>query len=102
MKVMSLSVVFGVVYLLAVLNESTSAASVFPNPLSKYSFTEISNCKGVYDVRKYARLNSICDDCYNLFRDPEVHSLCRYDVFTTIISLTKVSAYWTELAFIKT
>lgn len=84
---MTLGVFFGIVYFLTVMNGSTSAASVFPNPLSKYSFTEISNCKGMYDMRIYASLNSICDDCYNLFRDPEVHSLCRYDTFTIFYHL---------------
>jgi len=78
-----LSVFFGVVYLLTVLSVPTSAASVFPNPLSKYSFTEVSNCKGMYDMRIYARLNSICNDCYNLFRDPEIHTLCRKNCFTS-------------------
>ena len=75
-----LGIVIVIIYLLVTLNLGTTwAASVFPNRLSKYSFTEISNCKGRCDVRTLARLNSICDDCYNLLRDPEIDSLCRYD-----------------------
>ena len=61
----------------AVLWSTTSAVPVFPKPLSKYAFTEVSNCKGIYDVAIYARLTNICDDCYNLFRDPDIHTLCR-------------------------
>lgn len=44
--------------------------------LSKRSFFDIQ-CKGVYDKSIFARLDRICEDCYNLFREPQLHSLCR-------------------------
>ncbi|KAF9820455.1 hypothetical protein SFRURICE_009874 [Spodoptera frugiperda] len=40
-------------------------------------------CKGVYDAAIFARLDRICDDCYNLFREPQLYNLCRKDCFTT-------------------
>ena len=36
-------------------------------PLSKRSFFDIQ-CKGVYDKGIFAKLDRVCDDCYNLYR----------------------------------
>lgn len=47
--------------------------------LSKRSFFDIQ-CKGVYDKTIFAKLDRICEDCYNLFREPQVHSLCMWVV----------------------
>ena len=55
---------------------------VLGHPLSKRSFFDIQ-CKGVYDKSIFARLDRICEDCYNLFREPQLHSLCRKGCFTT-------------------
>ncbi|OXA42830.1 ion transport peptide isoform X2 [Folsomia candida] len=49
-------------------------------PLSKRSFFDIQ-CKGVYDKGIFAKLDRICDDCYNLYREPQLHSLCRSNCF---------------------
>ncbi|XP_075981488.1 ion transport peptide isoform X2 [Anticarsia gemmatalis] len=40
-------------------------------------------CKGVYDAAIFARLDRICDDCFNLFREPQLYTLCREKCFTT-------------------
>ncbi|PZC73065.1 CHH-like protein isoform X2 [Helicoverpa armigera] len=40
-------------------------------------------CKGVYDAAIFARLDRICDDCYNLFREPQLYTLCREKCFTS-------------------
>nr|XP_022902307.1 crustacean hyperglycemic hormone isoform X2 [Onthophagus taurus] len=40
-------------------------------------------CKGQYNKSVFARLDRICEDCYNLFREPEIHTLCREDCFTS-------------------
>ncbi|KAF5283851.1 hypothetical protein FQA39_LY04671, partial [Lamprigera yunnana] len=50
--------------------------------LTKRSFDD-QQCKGVYDKSIYARLDRICEDCYNLFREPEIHTLCKRNCFTT-------------------
>ncbi|KAF7277994.1 ion transport peptide isoform X2 [Rhynchophorus ferrugineus] len=50
--------------------------------LTKRSFFDIQ-CKGVYDKSIFARLDRICEDCYSLFREPQIHSLCMKNCFTT-------------------
>ncbi|XP_015607013.1 ion transport peptide isoform X2 [Cephus cinctus] len=58
------------------------ASVLMGHPLGKRSFMDIQ-CKGVYDKSLFARLDRICEDCYNLFREPQLHSLCRQDCFST-------------------
>lgn len=53
------------------------AATLSGHPLGKRSFFDIQ-CKGVYDKSIFARLDRICEDCYNLFREPQLHMLCKY------------------------
>uniref|UniRef100_A0A8D8RWB5 Ion transport peptide n=2 Tax=Cacopsylla melanoneura TaxID=428564 RepID=A0A8D8RWB5_9HEMI len=53
------------------------------HPLSKRSFFDIQ-CKGVYDKSIFARLDRICEDCYDLFRAPQIHTLCRENCFANI------------------
>lgn len=40
------------------------------------TFFEIE-CKGVFNKSIFYRLDRICEDCYSLFREPELHSLCK-------------------------
>merc|ERR1712088_192435 len=40
-------------------------------------------CHGKHDTTMYIQLNNICEDCYNLYKDPEVHTFCRADCFST-------------------
>lgn len=56
-----------------------SSRLVLSHPLNKRSFFDLQ-CKGVYDKSIFARLDRICEDCYNLFREPQLHSLCRYSL----------------------
>ncbi|KAL0109763.1 hypothetical protein PUN28_013435 [Cardiocondyla obscurior] len=58
------------------------AATLSGHPLGKRSFFDIQ-CKGVYDKSIFARLDRICEDCYNLFREPQLHMLCKKECFTT-------------------
>ncbi|XP_068892917.1 ion transport peptide isoform X2 [Tenebrio molitor] len=55
---------------------------LLPHHFTKRSFFDIQ-CKGVYDKSIFAKLDSICEDCYNLFREPQLHSLCRSQCFST-------------------
>ncbi|XP_050429989.1 CHH-like protein isoform X2 [Adelges cooleyi] len=59
------------------------SSSGIEHPLSKRSFFDIQ-CKGVYDKTIFARLDRVCEDCYNLFREPQLHSLCRSTCFNTV------------------
>lgn len=54
------------------------------HPLGKRAFFELQ-CKGVYDKSIFARLDRICEDCYNLFREPQLHTLCKYVWLNTIM-----------------
>ena len=44
--------------------------------LHKRNYLELQ-CQGMYDPSIFAKLAGICDDCYNLIRDPEIHGMCR-------------------------
>ena len=88
--------------LLILLIHSASAASAYGtigsagagavshhHSLSKRSYFDI-NCKGLYDKSIFARLDRICQDCYSLYREPELHTLCRYlknNKYSSITSL---------------
>merc|ERR1711997_1119341 len=41
------------------------------------------SCKGNLDFNAFLKLDKICKDCFNLFKDPEVYHLCRSDCFGT-------------------
>nr|AAD20820.1 prepro ion transport peptide [Locusta migratoria] len=68
------------VLLVASLLSSAASSPLDAHHLAKRSFFDIQ-CKGVYDKSIFARLDRICEDCYNLFREPQLHSLCRSDCF---------------------
>ncbi|CAG7730402.1 unnamed protein product [Allacma fusca] len=64
----------------AVEGSSSSAAFIGSRPLSKRSFVSIQ-CRGTYDNEIFSKLSRVCDDCYNLYQEQEVHSLCRSNCF---------------------
>ena len=43
---------------------------------SGQSYMELS-CDGAYDRQLFSRLERVCDDCYNLYKEPQVHGMCR-------------------------
>lgn len=47
---------------------------------SGQSYMELS-CDGAYDRQLFSRLERVCDDCYNLYKEPQVHGMCRSDCF---------------------
>lgn len=47
-----------------------------PHHVERRSFFTLE-CKGVFDAAIFARLDRICDDCFNLFREPQLYTLCR-------------------------
>ena len=42
----------------------------------KRSFAGLG-CLGVYDKAKFARLDRVCEECYQLYREPDIHTACR-------------------------
>ncbi|KAF8763967.1 Ion transport peptide-like like protein [Argiope bruennichi] len=47
---------------------------------SKRSFSDLG-CMGVYDKAKFTRLGRVCEECYQLFRESDVHTTCRSNCF---------------------
>lgn len=39
-------------------------------------------CAGRYRMDTFATLDAVCDDCYELYKEPEIHSLCRQGTLT--------------------
>jgi len=46
------------------------------------TFFEIE-CKSVFNKSIFYRLDRICEDCYQLFREPEIHQGCKEKCFGT-------------------
>lgn len=42
----------------------------------KRSFAGLG-CLGVYDKAKFARLDRVCEECYQLYHEPDIHTACR-------------------------
>ncbi|PSN44322.1 Ion transport peptide [Blattella germanica] len=68
--------------MLASLVAVPASGRVLGHSVNKRSFFELQ-CKGVYDKSIFARLDRICEDCYNLFREPHLHTLCRSNCFSS-------------------
>ncbi|XP_013162939.1 PREDICTED: CHH-like protein isoform X2 [Papilio xuthus] len=72
-----------VVVALAAVCALAPGAAASPAPahhVARRSFFKLQ-CKGIYDASIFARLDRICDDCYNLFREPSLYNLCRQECF---------------------
>ncbi|XP_054724453.1 crustacean hyperglycemic hormone-like [Uloborus diversus] len=48
--------------------------------LTKRSFVQ-QGCMGMFDRSKFARLDSVCEECYELYREPDVSVICRSECF---------------------
>ncbi|KAL0820131.1 hypothetical protein ABMA28_006068 [Loxostege sticticalis] len=81
MHLSSVQVVCAALVALA-LGAAAAPPAATPHHVARRSFFNLQ-CKGVYDAAIFARLDRICDDCYNLFREPQLYTLCRQDCFTT-------------------
>ena len=44
---------------------------------NKRSYADFQ-CRGIYDPSIFVRLERVCQDCYNLYKDDEVLGHCRY------------------------
>jgi len=38
-------------------------------------------CRGMFHVAIFSKLENLCDQCYEMFKIPEIHQLCRSDCF---------------------
>lgn len=48
--------------------------------LHKRSFLELG-CRGNFEQSYLARLERVCEECYQLYREPQVYNLCRGSCF---------------------
>nr|Q94676.1 RecName: Full=Crustacean hyperglycemic hormones 3; AltName: Full=Pej-SGP-III; Contains: RecName: Full=CHH precursor-related peptide 3; Short=CPRP 3; Contains: RecName: Full=Crustacean hyperglycemic hormone 3; Short=CHH 3; Flags: Precursor [Penaeus japonicus]BAA13481.1 Pej-SGP-III precursor [Penaeus japonicus] len=80
--------------LLLVLTASSSARSFDASPsatsgnhsLNKRSLFDPA-CTGIYDRQLLRKLGRLCDDCYNVFREPKVATGCRSNCYHNLIFL---------------
>ncbi|XP_039954112.1 ion transport peptide-like isoform X1 [Bactrocera neohumeralis] len=49
--------------------------------LSKRSNFFDLECKGIFNKTMFFRLDRICEDCYQLFRETSIHRLCKKNCF---------------------
>ncbi|XP_017061904.1 ion transport peptide isoform X4 [Drosophila ficusphila] len=49
--------------------------------LSKRSNFFDLECKGIFNKTMFFRLDRICEDCYQLFRETSIHRLCKQECF---------------------
>ncbi|XP_042878445.1 crustacean hyperglycemic hormone-like [Penaeus japonicus] len=76
------------VALLLCQESSGSFIKLRPNTLREFQFLQ---CRGDYDKERYATLSRVCDDCHNLFRQPQVMTECKSNCFRNSLFLTCVS-----------
>uniref|UniRef100_T1JMX7 Ion transport peptide n=1 Tax=Strigamia maritima TaxID=126957 RepID=T1JMX7_STRMM len=50
--------------------------------INKRSFHTLG-CLGDYDTAGFSRLDRLCEDCYDMYRDSQVRAMCRSSCFTT-------------------
>ncbi|KAK7027494.1 hypothetical protein SK128_012079 [Halocaridina rubra] len=55
-----------------------SSIKIRPNTFKEFQFIK---CQGEFDKEQYSFLVQICDDCYNLFRNPNVLLDCKANCF---------------------
>ena len=53
-------------------------------------------CRGLYNPAAYQKLRNICTDCYNLYKEPEVHTLCMSGCFDSPYFFTCVKSLMME------
>jgi len=68
----------------------------FPVHNSKRNGGMPEECRGKYDTSIYTQLDNICEDCYNLYKEADVHQLCRADCFSSSYFQTCLQALLLE------
>ena len=70
----------------------------FKDPIEKYieSTSSYSKCRGLHNPSVYQKLKNICDDCYNLYKNHDVHILCMSDCFGSFYFISCVKSLMLE------
>merc|ERR1711915_694855 len=53
-------------------------------------------CRGLYNPSAYKRLELICSDCYNLFKESDIYSFCMTGCFDSPVFFTCVRSLMLE------
>ena len=53
------------------------------SPILSSELESRGRCQGLYNPPAFFTLSKICHDCYNLYMEHEVHSLCMSDCFSS-------------------
>ena len=48
-----------------------------PKSKRKYSYVGLG-CRGMFHQIFFSKLENLCDQCYEMYKIPEIHHLCRY------------------------
>lgn len=77
---LALACLFGLLLLVAAATTSAGTKAqrgqAEAKGIFKRSFAGLG-CLGVYDKAKFARLDRVCEECYQLYREPDIHTACR-------------------------
>ena len=63
---------------------------------SNFPSISSSKCRGLYNPSAYQKLENICTDCYNLYKEPEVYTYCMSGCFDSSYFLTCVKGLMME------
>ncbi|CAG0895675.1 unnamed protein product [Cyprideis torosa] len=93
------------VYLLLVslvlLSIPAKPATGQPRPLSisKKSFQDLK-CGGMFDKSMYVKLERVCDECFRLYMNPDIHSMCSFLIYFIHEFTPRIFfIYFTDLSF---
>ena len=74
----------------------TYAAAIGKNKSKrKFTYTGLG-CRGMFHKMIFSKLDKVCDECYDIFKIPEIHHLCRY-----LFLITRTDAFLHYLIFKK-
>ncbi|ROT67920.1 iron transport protein [Penaeus vannamei] len=65
-----------------------SFIKVRPNTLREFQFLK---CQGEFNKAQYVSLSHVCEDCHNLYRQPEILTECKANCFQNTLFPTCVS-----------
>ena len=64
--------------------------------INKIKSSNPAECRGLYNPSAFTKLENICTDCYNLFKEPEVHTFCMSGCFDSSFFFTCVKSLMIE------
>ncbi|XP_042885255.1 mandibular organ-inhibiting hormone-like [Penaeus japonicus] len=70
-----------------------SFIKVRPNTLREFQYL---NCQGEFNKAQYISLSHVCEDCHNLYRQPEILTECKANCFQNTLFPTCVSLLMLE------